>query len=132
MESLCPTVNGYPARLIVPGWYSMASVKWLHRISVIDEPFKGPFQAVDYVYERNPLAPSFTEPVTTIRLNSTIAHPSDQEVLAKGEHWLLGTAIASKYPVVLVEINTDNGMTWQPASWLDPHESYSSRRWCLK
>lgn len=127
-----PYRHGYPARLIVPGWYGMASVKWLHRISVMDKPFKGPFQTVDYVYERNALSPSLSEPVTTIRLNSTMANPTDQEVLAKGEHWLVGTAISGPYPVVLVEISKDNGKTWKPAIWLDPYESYSWRRWCLK
>ncbi|CAG7635836.1 sulfite oxidase [Paenibacillus allorhizosphaerae] len=127
-----PDQHGFPARLIVPGWYGMASVKWLHRIKVIDQPFHGPFQTIDYVYERNHSLAPFTEPVTTIRLNSTMARPTDQEVLAKGEHWLVGTAISGTYPVVLVEISTDHGVTWQPASWLDPHEPYSWRRWCLK
>ncbi|NOV02261.1 sulfite oxidase [Paenibacillus planticolens] len=121
-----PFRHGYPARLIVPGWYGMASVKWLQRITIIDQPFKGPFQAVDYVYVNT------AKPVETIRLNSTIAQPSDQQVLAKGEHLLLGTAISGDSPVLFVEVSFDNGMTWQPASWLDPHESYSWRRWCLK
>ncbi|WP_141692370.1 sulfite oxidase [Paenibacillus pectinilyticus] len=125
-----PFRHGYPARLIVPGWYGMASVKWLHRINIIDQPFQGPYQRVDYVYERH-IEP-VSEPVTKIRLNSTIARPSDQEVLARGEHWLIGTAISGEHPVAFVEISMDNGMSWQLAPWLDPHESYSWRRWYLK
>jgi DMSO/TMAO reductase YedYZ molybdopterin-dependent catalytic subunit len=127
-----PYRHGYPARLIVPGWYGMASVKWLHQITVIKGQFQGPFQVVDYVYDRNPLTLSSFEPVTTIRLNSTIARPTDQEVLAKGENWVLGTALSGEDPVVLVEISTDNGTTWLPTSWLDPQESYSWRHWCWK
>ncbi|MDQ0875547.1 DMSO/TMAO reductase YedYZ molybdopterin-dependent catalytic subunit [Paenibacillus sp. V4I3] len=127
-----PYRHGYPARLIVPGWYGMASVKWLHRIVVIEEHFQGPFQVVDYVYDRKPLTLSSSEPVTTIRLNSTIARPTDQEVLAKGENWVWGTAISGSVPVVLVEISTDNGNTWLAASWLDQQEAYSWRRWCWK
>ncbi|MGO4271166.1 sulfite oxidase [Paenibacillus sp. TAF58] len=127
-----PYRHGYPARLIIPGWYGMASVKWLHRIVVIEERFQGPFQVVDYVYDRKPLTPSSPEPVTTIRLNSTIAGPTDQEVLAKGENWVWGTAISGPDPVDLVEISTDNGNTWLAASWLDQHEAYSWRRWCWK
>ncbi|WP_338111659.1 sulfite oxidase [Paenibacillus aceris] len=127
-----PFRHGYPARLIVPGWYGMASVKWLHRIKAINQPFIGPFQAIDYVYKNKSSSSTHATPVTTIRLNSTIAQPSDQAVLARGEHKLVGTAISGEYPVVLVEISADNGMTWQRASWLDPQESYSWRRWCLK
>jgi DMSO/TMAO reductase YedYZ molybdopterin-dependent catalytic subunit len=127
-----PYRHGYPARLIVPGWYGMASVKWLHRITVTEDHFQGPFQVVDYVYNRNPLTSTSLEPVTTIRLNSTIAQPSDQEVLAKGENWILGTALSGEAPVVLVEISTDNGVTWLPTSWLEPQEPYSWRRWCWK
>ncbi|MBD0381354.1 sulfite oxidase [Paenibacillus sedimenti] len=128
-----PFRHGYPARLIVPGWFGMASVKWLHRLVVTEEPFQGPFQVVDYVYNRNPLVPSESpEPVTTIRLDSTIARPTDQEALAKGDHWVVGTAISGEDPVVLVEISTDNGTTWLPVSWLDPQEPYSWRRWCWK
>jgi DMSO/TMAO reductase YedYZ molybdopterin-dependent catalytic subunit len=127
-----PYRHGYPARLIVPGWYGMASVKWLHQIAVIEEPFQGPFQAVDYVFNRNPLTPSSSEPVTTIRLNSTIARPTDQEVLAKGENWVMGIALSGRDPVVLVEISIDDGKTWLPTSWLEPQEPYSWRRWCWK
>jgi DMSO/TMAO reductase YedYZ molybdopterin-dependent catalytic subunit len=45
-----PFKHGYPLRLIVPGWYAMASVKWLQQIIVMDQSFTGPFQEVDYVY----------------------------------------------------------------------------------
>ncbi len=44
-----PPRNGYPLRLIVPGWYGMASVKWLQRIEVHPSRFKGRFQADEYV-----------------------------------------------------------------------------------
>lgn len=110
----------------------MASVKWLHRIVVIEGQFQGPFQVVDYVYDRKPFDSSFLEPVTTIRLSSTIARPTDQDVLAKGENWVLGTAFSGGAPVVLVEISTDNGITWLPTSWLESHEPYSWRRWIWK
>jgi DMSO/TMAO reductase YedYZ molybdopterin-dependent catalytic subunit len=124
--------HGYPARLIVPGWYGMASVKWLHRIVVIEEPFQGPFQVVDYVLDRNPITPSSPEPITTIRLNSTIAGPIDQEVLTRGENWIWGIAISGSAPVVQVEISIDNGNSWLVASWMEQQEAYSWRRWCWK
>ena len=40
-----------PVRLVVPGWYAVASVKWLTDIRVVAEPFRGFFQDTHYVYE---------------------------------------------------------------------------------
>ena len=42
--------HGFPLRLIVPGWYGMASVKWLNKIDVIDHAFNGHQQVGTYVY----------------------------------------------------------------------------------
>ena len=58
-----PARFGGPLRLVVPGWYGMASVKWLARIEAVTEPFRGHFQAERYVY-----GPSV--PVTRIRVKS--------------------------------------------------------------
>ena len=45
-----PPEHGFPLRAIVPGWYAMASVKWLQRIIVTDRPFTGYYQTIDYAY----------------------------------------------------------------------------------
>jgi DMSO/TMAO reductase YedYZ molybdopterin-dependent catalytic subunit len=45
-----PHLHGGPVRLIVPGWYGMASVKWLARIELVEEPFTGTFQTASYIY----------------------------------------------------------------------------------
>src|SRR5438128_1852849 len=45
-----PAEHGFPVRAIVPGWYAMASVKWLQRISVSEEQFTGYYQTLDYAY----------------------------------------------------------------------------------
>src|SRR5204863_7882247 len=42
--------HGFPLRAIVPGWYAMASIKWLQRIIVSDQPFNGYYQSIDYAY----------------------------------------------------------------------------------
>src|SRR5207247_3282443 len=44
--------HGYPIRLLAPGWYGVASVKWLTRIEVIDRPFQGYYQTKKYVIQR--------------------------------------------------------------------------------
>jgi DMSO/TMAO reductase YedYZ molybdopterin-dependent catalytic subunit len=58
-----PSLFGGPLRLVVPGWYGMASVKWLAKIEAVETPFAGQFQAKKYVY-----APG--APVTKMRIKS--------------------------------------------------------------
>ena len=65
--------HGHPCRLIVPGWYGMASVKWLSRIDVLDKPFDGFQQAVGYHYRKNTDDPGV--PVTTMRVRSLMVPP---------------------------------------------------------
>jgi DMSO/TMAO reductase YedYZ molybdopterin-dependent catalytic subunit len=123
-----PYKHGYPARLIVPGWYGMASVKWLRRIVVTDRPFQGPFQKVDYVvYPADERLPP--RPVTAMKVNSVIAQPADQAVLKRGTHQVFGAAWAGEHPVTHIEVSSDDGETWHPATWLDPAERYVWRRW---
>ena len=45
-----PPEHGFPLRAIVPGWYAMASIKWLQRVIVTDQPFTGYYQTMDYAY----------------------------------------------------------------------------------
>ncbi|MCZ8515373.1 sulfite oxidase [Paenibacillus filicis] len=123
-----PYKHGYPARLIVPGWYGMASVKWLQRIIVSDRPFQGPYQKIDYiVYPSDPN--QSPRPVTVMKVNSVIAQPTDRAVLKKGTHHVFGAAWSGEVPVSKIQINLDDEETWYPATWIDPEERYSWRRW---
>jgi DMSO/TMAO reductase YedYZ molybdopterin-dependent catalytic subunit len=61
-----PARFGGPIRLVVPGWYGMASVKWVGRIEAVEQPFQGEFQTRRYIY-----APG--EPVTRMRIKSVFA-----------------------------------------------------------
>ena len=65
--------HGFPMRLIVPGWYGMASVKWLNEIEAIDHQFQGHQQTGTYVYRKD--ATDKGEPVTTIRVKSLLVPP---------------------------------------------------------
>ena len=58
-----PPVFGGPLRLVVPGWYGMASVKWLARIEAVETPFSGKYQTEKYLY-----APGV--PVSRVRIKS--------------------------------------------------------------
>ena len=65
--------HGYPLRLIVPGWYGMASVKWLDRIEVLDRPFDGYQQVRTYMYRQQSGVPGI--PITHMRVKSLMAPP---------------------------------------------------------
>lgn len=117
--------HGYPLRLIVPEWYAMASVKWLKKITVIDHEFRGPFQAIDYVYYLN----NENIPVTTIHVNSTIQNPVDRQVVNTGFHQLTGIAWTGTGRITSVEVSLDGGVTWALAK-LDPsHDHYGWVKW---
>lgn len=62
----------------------MASVKWLKNIKVITKPFKGPFQAIDYVYYPHPDSDEDKTPVTTINVNSIIQEPLEFAIYGAG------------------------------------------------
>ena len=65
--------HGYPLRLIVPGWYGMASVKWLARIEALAKPYDGFQQAVGYHYRSEPDGPR--TPITHMRVKSLLVPP---------------------------------------------------------
>ena len=83
-EELTPA-HGAPVRVIVPGWYGMASVKWLTRIIASAEPFNGYYQTVDYAYwERGPSAPSLV-PITEMQVKAQIARPGFADAVRAGQ-----------------------------------------------
>lgn len=119
--------HGYPLRLIVPKWYAMASVKWLKRITVIDKPFEGPYQKLDYHYFPYEDSDKDGVPVTLMKVNSIIQQPLPQSTLDAGIHQIYGIAWTGKGIIDKVEISFDNGRNWeetklqqdlrQPYSW---------------
>jgi sulfane dehydrogenase subunit SoxC len=72
-----PPQHGFPARLIVPGWYGMASVKWLDRITVVDAPFHGYQQARGYRIRQRPDEPGV--PVSRMLPRSLMIPPGVPE-----------------------------------------------------
>lgn len=65
--------HGFPLRLVVPGWYGMASVKWLDRIDAWDRPYDGFQQVRTYVYRQTEDDPG--TPVTVMRVKSLMVPP---------------------------------------------------------
>ncbi|WP_129703413.1 sulfite oxidase [Priestia megaterium] len=124
-----PFKHGYPLRLIVPGWYAMASVKWIKRIKVIDKQFKGPFQSVDYVYYPHEDNDNESFPVTTINVNSTIQKPLDMQTLNTGIHEIKGIAWTGVGKITKIDISLDNGATWNACQFTSSTENHAWTHW---
>ncbi|HYG58032.1 MAG TPA: sulfite oxidase [Symbiobacteriaceae bacterium] len=123
-----PMAHGGPVRLVVPGWYGMASVKWVSRIEVRTEPFRGPFQVRDYVYLPAPGAYDQAVPVTVGRVSSVITAPADMAEVRPGTLLVTGLAWSGAAPVARVDVSL-NGETWVPATLDEPVARYAWRGW---
>jgi DMSO/TMAO reductase YedYZ molybdopterin-dependent catalytic subunit len=107
--------HGYPLRLVVPGWYGVASVKWLTEIRLIDTPLDAHFQTERYIYLNEPGLADGT-PVTAMRVRALIVQPAEDEALSAGAATTVrGTAWSGEAPVTRVEVSVDGGSTWLDA-----------------
>ncbi|MEO8229708.1 MAG: sulfite oxidase [Chloroflexota bacterium] len=98
--------HGAPLRLVVPGWYGMASVKWLTEISATSEPFRGFYQVERYVVDGQPLGP--------IAPRAVIVAPADGALVARGPNTVRGFAWSGR-GLAGVEVSLDGGTTWRRA-----------------
>jgi len=107
--------HGYPCRLIVPGWYAMASVKWLSRIRVSnDEHPYSYFNDEKYVYKT--INGEKVTPVREIRVKSTITTPAENETVGINTKVLVrGKAWSGAGKIVRVEFKAEDG-EWSNAS----------------
>lgn len=128
-----PPQHGAPVRLVVPGWYGMAHVKWLRSIEVLDHEFTG-FQN-DHAYRFKSDADERGEPVTRMRPRALLIPPgfpdfmSRTRVVDMGVHELVGRAWSGSGPVTRVQVSADCGLTWADAV-LDPLASpWEWQRW---
>src|SRR6266581_1327940 len=76
------TEHGFPLRAIVPGWYAMASIKWLQRIVVMDKPFTGYYQTLDYAYWKRRGDLTELVALAEMQIKAEIAQPVAGEVVA--------------------------------------------------
>ena len=125
-----PPNHGFPVRAIVPGWFGMASVKWLTRIVVTDRPYNGFFQALDYsIYERRDGLVTVT-PLAQMQVKSLIVRPTAQERMATNAAYRVhGVAWTGESEITRVEVSADAGRTWTAARLRDNARAYCWRPW---
>lgn len=125
--------HGYPLRLLAPGWYGMASVKWLDRIEAVAEPFQG--YQMGRVYRYAQAADDLGEPVTLIRVRALMIPPGIPDFMTRtrlvqaGPVALTGRAWAGRLNVSRVEVSVDDGSTWSEAQLGEPVSPYAWRVW---
>ena len=129
-----PPQHGYPLRVLVPGWYGMTNVKWLSRITLIDEPFTGYQQARGYRVRQTD--DEAGDPLSWIHPRALMVPPgipdfmSRERTLRAGPATIEGRAWSGQAPITKVEVSTDGGVIWQETR-LDPDQlgRWAWRRW---
>lgn len=108
--------HGYPARLVVPGWYGMASVKWLRRIICVTRQFDGYFQTEDYatwIPERELVV---RRPLGPMAIKSHIGSPIAGQTVQAGETMTIRGFAWGGTEIEAVEVSTDGGESYEPAN----------------
>src|SRR5215472_13756426 len=127
--------HGFPARALVPGWIGAASCKWLTEIKVLDSEFVGNFMSPGYRLPNQPVKPGDavkpedTHPVTGLNVKSLIAGPVDGSQIKPGKVSVHGVAWAGEADIAKVEISTDGGSSWKPATMGQEKARYAWRLW---
>jgi DMSO/TMAO reductase YedYZ molybdopterin-dependent catalytic subunit len=120
-----PTRHGAPVRLVVPGWYGMASVKWVARISVLESPFTGYFQTTRYVYAYE----DSVVPVTRALVKSMIVSPCEGDVLNGRDILVKGLAWSGSGAITRVMVSEQASADWKEAALGSPASQYAWTPW---
>lgn len=116
-EALRPE-QGYPLRLLLPGWEGNTNVKWLRRLKFSTAPFMTREETSHYT----DLMPDGTARQFTfvMEAKSVITRPSGGQRIAPGFTEIRGLAWSGRGRVAGVEVSADGGATWQPAALQEP------------
>ncbi len=116
-------LNGFPARIVVPGWYATYWVKCLQEITVLDKPFDGFWMKTAYRLPDNPCgcvppgtAPARTVPISRMTTRSLIIEPAAGSTATLNKPTeIMGIAFSGGYSIKEVIVSTDGGNTWGKA-----------------
>src|SRR4051794_3623750 len=130
-----PPQHGFPLRLVVPGWYGMTNVKWLSRITLLDEPFAGYQQARGYRMRVDEDEDGV--PVTRMAVRSLMVPPGIPDFATRrrfasaevGTYLIEGRAWSGAGAIESVEVSDDGGATWHAAELAPACGRHAWRRW---
>jgi sulfite dehydrogenase (cytochrome) subunit A len=132
-----PLLNGYPARLIVPGWFATHWVKSLSTITVLPSKFEGFWVKTAYRIPDNPCGcvspgstPKKTVPINRMTTRSFIIGPAEGAVLKKNRPVeISGIAFSGGYGIKDVIVSNDGGRSWSEAKLGKDLGKYSWIQW---
>jgi len=112
-EALRPE-QGYPVRLINPGWEGNTSIKWLRRLEIGDKPWHHREETSKYT---DLMADGRSREFTFVQeCNSVITNPCPEKPLGKpGKLWIEGLAWSGRGKIKQVDVSVDGGVSWRPA-----------------
>ena len=134
-----PFLNGYPLRLVVPGYFGTYWVKHLSEIDVVDQVYDGFFMAKGYRVPDNDcfcIAPGTpaakTQPISRLPVRSFITSLKQGDVLPLEESVVLkGIAFDGGAGINKVELSLDGGQSWREARLGEDLGRFSFREWTL-
>ena len=131
-----PWLNGFPLRLVVPGYYGTYWVKHLNAVTVLDKPFEGFWMKSAYRIPDDACActepgkaPDKTVPIGRFNVRSFVTNVTDGAQVKAGRLPLRGFAFDGGSGIKAVEISTDDGKTWSPARLGQDLGRYAFRTW---
>jgi DMSO/TMAO reductase YedYZ molybdopterin-dependent catalytic subunit len=132
-----PLVNGFPLRLVVPGWYATYWVKMLTDIEVLDQPDANYWTKTAYTIPDTPRAnitPGQTGvkmiPINRMVPRSFVTNLASGASMTVGRSALLrGIAFGGDWGVARVDVSIDGGKSWQPAQLGMDDSKYGFRQW---
>lgn len=133
-----PMLNGFPLRLVVPGYYGTYWVKHLNEITVIDKVYDNFWMKTAYRIPDNECAcvepgtaPKATVPINRFTVRSFITSVQSGAKLKSGNITLRGIAFDGGTGIKQVDVSTDGGKTWKAAKLGKDLGNYSFREWTL-
>lgn len=126
-----PPDHGFPVRALAPGWIGIASIKWVGRIQVSEEPIYSNWNTDAYVMigpEYAPSAPAKGPILSRQALKSALELPWGGEIAA-GRRLLRGRAWSPSGKISRVEFSLDQGKSWQAARLREPNIARAWVRW---
>ncbi len=131
-----PFLNGFPLRLVVPGYYGTYWIKHLNEITVIDSIYDNFWMKTAYRIPDNACAcvepgktPTATVPINRLNVRSFITNVTDGAQLRRGGKILKGIAFDGGTGIKNVEVSVDGGNTWKDTRLGRNYGRYAFREW---
>jgi DMSO/TMAO reductase YedYZ molybdopterin-dependent catalytic subunit len=127
-----PLSHGFPLRALIPGWYGMDSVKWLHQVEVLRDKGRESQPGYTRLNRSLLLGVQPAGPITAMNVKSAFSRPVDDAILVSRRFTIRGAAWAGENRVRQVEVSTDGGKSWQRAQLDEAAPSYSWALWAFE